>query len=73
MKSRATQQMDNTSHLCYTREAELIMSGARERKQTSFLSVCFRESVMCNWSKYGNLSDNEGVLAAPFQIHIVSF
>lgn len=35
--------------------------------------VCFKESVLCKWTKYGNLSKRKGVLAALFQIYTLLF
>lgn len=61
-------QMGNGFHLCCTKQAQLRMSGACERKQKYHFSpqVCFKESVLCKCTKYGNLSDNQGILAALF-------
>lgn len=50
------------------------MSECKSKKTNSVsIQVRFKESVLCKWTKYGNLSDRRGVLAAPVQIYTLLF
>lgn len=51
------------------------MSECKKWKKTNTISiqVCLKESMLCKWTKYGNLSKRTGVFAAPFQIYTLLF
>lgn len=74
MNAHSTHQMGESFTFYYTKQAELSVSEASERKQIPFQSKSTsKESVLWKWTKYGNLSDKRGVLAAPFQMYTFLF